>query len=119
MKKILNLTQHGASAEQVSEGVIEPSDKKEVQELLTFVGMPTMSEVFERAEKLAQIAADSGCDKAMIGGAPYLMAPLHMALNAKGITPLYAFSERECVEKKGEDGSIVKTTVFRHKGFVG
>ena len=50
----------------------------------------------------------------MIGGAPYLMAELEMALGWVGIIPLYAFSVRVSSEKDG-----VKTSVFRHLGFVG
>jgi hypothetical protein len=55
----------------------------------------------------------------MIGGAPYLMAPLEVALRAHGITPLYAFSVRESVEQTQPDGSVRKIAVFRHGGFVG
>jgi hypothetical protein len=55
----------------------------------------------------------------MIGGAPYLMAPLERALRRKRITPLYAFSERRSTEEKGNDGEIIKRTVFKHIGFVG
>lgn len=55
----------------------------------------------------------------MIGGAPYFMAPLETALEWRGIIPLYAFSKRECHEKRNPDGSVSKTMVFRHEGFVG
>ena len=54
----------------------------------------------------------------MIGGAPFLMSPLESALLNNGIEPVYAFSTRESVEKKLPDGSVQKTNIFKHKGFV-
>ena len=139
MNRILNLTQHTATPEQIAAGVVagEISDAQqtEVRALLTFDTLPTPVEVRRRAERLAQIAAsaftivDYGGDSglcanesfkfAMIGGAPYLMAPLEVALRAHGITPVYAFSVRESVDQVQPDGSVRKVAVFRHAGFVG
>ncbi|MHB0929605.1 MAG: hypothetical protein ACYC3W_12015, partial [Candidatus Nanopelagicales bacterium] len=55
---------------------------------------------------------------AMIGGAPFLMAPLEKALLSIGINPVFAFSERKSVEAHGADGTVTKTQVFKHVGFV-
>ena len=55
--------------------------------------------------------------KAMIGGAPYLMAELEKALWARGIEPAYSFSERKSVETE-KDGVVTKVNVFEHVGFV-
>ncbi len=46
------------------------------------------------------------------------MAPLADALRAQSVTPVYAFSRRESVERTGENGLVVKTAVFRHIGFI-
>jgi hypothetical protein len=139
MTRILNLTQHSPTPEQIAAGVVsgEISDAQqtEVRALLTFDTLPTPVEVRHRAERLAEIAAsaftivDYGGDSglcanelfkyAMIGGAPYLMAPLEVALRARGITPVYAFSVRESVDQVQPDGSVRKVAVFRHAGFVG
>jgi hypothetical protein len=139
MTRILNLTQHTPTPEQIAAGVVsgEISDalQTEVRALLTFDALPTPVEVRRRAERLADIAAsaftivDYGGDSglvanesfkfAMIGGAPYLMAPLEVALRARDITPLYAFSVRESVDQVQQDGSVRKVAVFRHAGFVG
>jgi hypothetical protein len=54
----------------------------------------------------------------MIGGAPYLMAPLERSLRSVGVYPVYAFSVRESVEQTAPDGTVRKTNVFRHAGFV-
>jgi len=118
MPKILNLTQHPATPEQVSAGVFEPQDKSEVQRLLTFDDLPSSEEVWDRARKLAQIARREGATSAMIGGAPYLMAPLEEELVQGGssVAPLYAFSVRKSVEKV-VDGQTVKASVFVHIGF--
>ena len=115
---ILNLTQHIATAEQVADGVVEPDDKKLVQVNLTFEEIPDPTQLAYCAGILAQIAQNSGAKKAMIGGAPYLMAPLEQALCAYGVSPVYSFTRRETVEEKLPDGGIKKTQVFRHAGWV-
>ena len=114
----LNLTQHQASAEQVAAGVVESAEKSAVQAVLTFDAIPSIEEIQQRALLLAAIAAQSGCKKAMIGGAPFFMSALESALKAQGIAPVYAFSQRESVETVKDDGSVVKSAVFRHVGFV-
>lgn len=117
--KIINLTQHAATAEQIAAGVFEPRPdcKARIIELLNFSSIPTMEEIFLRAEELADLA--QGADAAMIGGAPYLMAQLHQSLESADVLPLYAFSIRESVEETQPDGSVRKVNVFRHAGWVG
>lgn len=117
-KSIINLTQHVASVEQKSAGVVDPEDFDEVREILTFRSLPTQTEIKARAGALAEIAVESNCDSAMIDGVLYLMPALLQALRERGVTPLFAFSERESVEQVQPDGSVRKTAVFRHKGFV-
>jgi len=121
--RILNLTQHTASAEQVAAGVVEPENKELVQGLLTFDTMPTRADVVERAKKLAVVASyHRDCNDTstvMIGGAPFLMGALEEALTGAWLTPVYAFSVRESAENMSADGCVVKTNVFRHVGFVG
>jgi hypothetical protein len=70
MGKILNLTQHPASAEQLSAGVIDPSAKAKgrIGELLTFVSLPDAQEIARRATALSAVALDHGVESAMIGG---------------------------------------------------
>lgn len=124
---IINLTQHNATAEQLAAGVVDldVSQKAYVSNLLTFVGLPTMAEVKDRAATLAAfccIFADAEAAEgeevcAMIGGAPFLMAALESELKSSDIKPCYAFSERVSEEKE-VDGKIVKTNVFKHVGFV-
>lgn len=118
--KILNLTQHDATPEQIADGVVEPSElsKKGIQRLLTFTTLPTVDEVWERACALVYAAEMEGAEAAMIGGAPYLMAPLDQALRERGILPVYSFSERVSVETVASDGTVTKTSKFKHIGFV-
>ena len=113
---VINLTMHPASAEQADAGVVAGPPR--ARELLIFADLPSRGEVFARAKELAQIATESGCEAALIGGAPYLMRPLELCLAAKGVQALYAFSRRESVEKVEPDGSTTKVAVFRHLGFV-
>jgi hypothetical protein len=118
MNKILNLTQHAATPDQVSAGVVEPVEKAAVQALLTFEELPTVADIERRAVALARIAAFDGPEAVMMGGAPYFMAPLERALLAEGIRVLYAFSRRESVEEPDGSGGVKKTQVFRHAGFI-
>lgn len=118
--KILNLTQHQATPEQIAAGVVNVDQRGEatVKSMLTFHSIPNKEDMKARANTLAAIAEESGCVSAMIGGAPYFMAPLERALKDKGIQPLYAFSVRESVEETQPDGSVIKRNVFKHAGFV-
>jgi hypothetical protein len=133
---VFNLTQHPATPEQVAQGVIDPPQKikEELRQLLTFEELPTPKEVEDRAHRIVvqlknwldEIPFDPQTGepsiyipyKAMIGGAPFLMAPLEKALRESDFTPVYAFSLRVSEEKVNPDGSVVKTQVFKHLGFV-
>jgi hypothetical protein len=121
----LNLTQHVATLDQLSAGVVDisnPSEAKQVQNLLTFRELPTTRDVVKCAEELARLAAQLcqafECHQVLIGGAPFLMGPLERALRKLGIAAVYAFSYREVEEVTQQDGSVRKVAVFRHLGFV-
>ncbi len=113
---ILNLTQHIATAEQAA---VELADQRQqLLELLNFRQLPSRAELADRAARIAELAHNAGASSAMIGGAPYLMAPLELALRAAEVQPLYSFSQRESVEETLPDGSVRKMAVFRHLGYV-
>ncbi len=119
--KILNLTQHTATPEQLEAGVFEPKSKKRIQELLTFDSIPSKEQMELRARELALIAKQElgiTSKAVMIGGAPYFMSTLERVLKEEGFQVCYAFSKRECIEEKQSDGSVVKKTLFKHVGFV-
>lgn len=116
--KTLNLTQHTPTAEQVAASVVQPADAGAVKSLLTFTAAPAAEEIRQRADALAQIAVAEEAPVAMIGGAGYLMPALERALRARGIRPVHSFTERRSVEKTNEDGSVEKTAVFVHVGWV-
>ena len=121
---IINLTQHNASPEQLTAGVVDvPAElKAELTALLTLSTLPSKEELNEAAMKVAAMAVycTQGFDApaAMIGGAPFFMAPLEVALRHYGIKPLYSFSERVSEEKIEADGTVRKVNLFKHKGFV-
>jgi len=144
--RILNLTQHPASPEQREAGVYDlPETPQKWSEYtrdylsgwLTFPHPygpvreeeslpPTRDDVETHADVIAEMVLSIGhpndmdfrVTHVMIGGAPFLMAPLEKALRERGITPLYAFSRRESVEELLPDGSVRKTPVFHPLGFV-
>lgn len=128
---ILNLTQHAATDDQLEAGVVDlPADQqRELRQLLTFYTLPGLGELKDRAMKVAQLAlrffdaqgVETGNYRnkpvAMIGGAPFFMATLEWALLGEYIQPVYAFSQRVCVETQTESG-VIKTSEFQHMGFV-
>ncbi len=120
---IVNLTQHPATPDQIAAGVVEFDEtaKEELIQTLTFDGPPTSQDIVRKARFIARLVRDV-CGKhihrAMIGGAPYFMAELEKALLDVGISPCYAFSKRESIEEIAPDGSVKKTAVFKHAGFV-
>lgn len=122
---ILNLTQHPATTEQINAGVVDlpPHLRGQLTTLLTFDTLPTKEQIEIAAAQIATLAHGQCPEKfrpqAMIGGAPWLMAPLEAALaEGQGILPIYAFSRRESVEQFQPDGSVKKINIFKHAGFV-
>lgn len=129
MTPILNLTQHLATDDQQNAGVVDlpATDRQRLQALLTFDETPTPAEIETRAAQIAELALHNGLggddddplpNQAMIGGAPFLMSALEASLRLRAIAPLYAFSRREVIETPQPDGSVTKTTLFHHLGFV-
>lgn len=129
MRKVINLTQHAPTPEQIEAGVVpnSPEIQKTVSALLTFETLPSRDQIWSQAKDLAILArgiAESmeanfkGPVPVMIGGAPYLMMTLENQLSLRGMEAVFAFSARESVETHNADGSVSKTMVFRHKGFV-
>lgn len=118
MTTIINLTQHTATAEQVTAGVVEPANKAEIQNLLTFDEIPSKAEMRKRALALLNICREHGYSTVMLGGAPFFMGLLQDVLKLNGFKPVYAFSVRQSVDEVQADGSVVKRAVFKHAGFV-
>jgi hypothetical protein len=124
MEIILNLTQHLATKEQKAAGVIDLPEKEraELCKLLTFNTLEETKEKIDRANKIREIIINlpyyADIDKAMIGGALFFMRELENALWYERIEPVYAFTEREVIETQNADGTVTKTAVFKHKGFV-
>ena len=118
MAKIFNLTQHNPTPAQAVEGVQAPLEG--AKELLNFETLPTQGDVLGRAAKLASLVASVGSqgDRVMVGGAPYLMGALVENLKELGFCPVFSFTERRSVEKTNPDGSVTKTAVFEHVGWV-
>jgi hypothetical protein len=122
--RILNFTQHDATAEQVAAGVVEPEsgDKEKIQRGITFEALPSPSDLRLRATVCAHLArelmAKYDCDAVIIGGAPFFMSHLENALRSFRVRFCYAFSRREAEEQIQPDGSVKKIHVFKHVGFI-
>jgi excisionase family DNA binding protein len=124
VRRILNFTQHTPTEEQVSAGVVEPepADKERIQSLLTFDELPTPRELRQRATECGVQASvllkKYECDAILVGGAPFFMSVLESALRSFGVPFCYAFSKRVTQEESLADGSVRKTHVFKHAGFI-
>lgn len=120
--KIVNLTQHNFTQDQLkdieSRGLKVIEADQSFKTLLNFETLPTTEVIKDKAYNLAKIAYEAGASYAMIGGAPYLMAPLEKSLFDNGIKPLYAFSVRSSVDRPKEDGMVEKLSIFKHLGFI-
>ena len=119
---ILNLTQHKVTQDQLSAGVVDMAidNQKLLQALLTFDDMPDENILRSRAYHIATLVKNhyQNFSHAMIGGAPFFMRYLESALRTVEVKPLYAFSKRITVETVQPDGQTVKTSIFKHEGFV-
>ena len=119
--KVINLTQHTPTMSQAAEVafVTLPDDvRAQVLALITFAPAEVNYETLRyRADTLAQIAANSGADVAMLGGAPFFQSFLENALLAQGVGFCYALSERVARDEIQADGSVRKVSVFEHAGF--
>ena len=121
---ILNLTQHSASPEQLSAGVVDlsPWVTDIVRSLLTVPAADLLApdahaKLAVRARGLRLVLDNEddsmGCE-VMIGGLPALMHHLVHDLYNHRYRPLYAVSDR--VSRDGPDGT--KVSVFAHLGFI-
>ena len=117
MKRIVNLTQHPVTPEQAAAGVVDVEDRQRLCEFLTFAEPPTVSGIHNRAESIVTLITGR-IHYAMIGGAPYLMSALEKCLLRHEIHPLYSFSQRISQERILADGTVEKSSVFKHSGFV-
>lgn len=123
---IINLTQHELTPEQREFIDIECHvDRQKVKDLLTFTKLPTREEIVYKALDLAAIVEniidqDEHVDLflVLIGGAPYLMKPLIEELKRLEVIPVFSYTDRVSVETMQPDGSVVKTQVFKHLGYV-
>lgn len=122
MKKIINLTQHQFTIDQLqdieSRGLEVVEVDQSFKSLLNFEALPDTQTIWEKATTLSQIAKEAGASFAMIGGAPYFMSLLEKRLFDNGVKPLYVFSVRSSVERPKEDGTVEKLSVFKHLGFI-
>ena len=119
MEPVFNLTQHDPTPSQLEAGVCpRPVEiKAQIGKMLTVVGIPTKAQLVERASALADMAEQSGCSDAMIGGAGPLMRLLVKELGRRGIIPLESFSERVSVDVPKPDGTVIKQLTFVHTGW--
>ena len=121
---MLNLTQHALTAEQWRDGAVEPDQemKAEIQKLITFDRsvMTEAGQIEERAKALVALIRKEYplLNKAMVGGALYFMPALVRELKAVGIQPYFSYTDRVSTDVHNADGSVTKTLVFKHLGWV-
>ena len=117
MNAIHNLTMHAATTEQQEQGVVDLAGERlaALKQYLNIETLPSKEELLGRCQKIRSlIPVDT--THVMIGGQPALQTYLVQVLKDAGITPGFAFTQRESVEKITPEG-VIKTNVFRHVGF--
>ena len=122
---IINVTQHSVTNDQINDlenkfkeiAILNPGGDM-FRNSLTFTNMPSKEELSKVAKKIANDAFTMGASYAIVAGAPYLMAHLEKEFFRLNIVPLYSFSERVSQEIKEPDGSVRKTNIFKHVGFI-
>jgi hypothetical protein len=119
--KFLEATGESLGYQAECEGI----DAQWLAEMLTFDKVPLVVDRIARAKELVRgvILSLGGYDpkrgqKVMIGGAPFFMGILEKVLVCYGFIPVYAFSTRESVEVLQKDGTLRKSSVFKHVDFV-
>lgn len=120
---ILNLTQHAATPSQIKAGVVDLStaDRKALSALLTFVALPTDDDLAARAADITAFAVShqlDGPQVVMVGCASWFAVPLITTLSAAGFKAVQSFSARNVVDTHMPDGTVTKTVVFDHLGFI-
>lgn len=121
---MLNLTQHVITVEQLRDGAVEPDPemKAEIQKLITFDRsvMEHPEQIWNRAKALVSLIKREYplLNKAMVGGALYFMPALVRELKEVGIQPYFSYTDRVSTETHNPDGSVTKTLVFKHLGWV-
>ena len=121
---ILNFTQHKATTDQIAAGVFDAPEEFQVAiaKVLTFDELPTTEEINQHAHDAVEIAYAIHdvviFDTVIIGGAPFFIPALADRLDRAGFAVCFAFSKRESVDVQQPDGSVRKTAVFKHDGFV-
>lgn len=119
MKKMLNLSNHTLTQEQVKEindmgyEIVEltPEDKKIWGQLNPTNYVEETCRIVEDDETRYKV---EGYHIAVF---PPAVVVANSIANGLGLPSYYAYSERQSVEEKQSDGSIKKTNVFKHKGF--
>lgn len=129
--RVINLTQHTFSQEQLAEfkaagvkdeNIIDTND--EIKALITFNGDIDVEIIRERANNVRDYVKkfldydNNVVGYALTGGAPFFQAAVNEACRINGFVAMASYSERVSQERVQADGTIVKSSVFKHKGFV-
>lgn len=105
--KVLSLVQKKLDPEVVAMGVDNFPDRVELLAQLTFHKNPSLDELENRADTVADMAKkvcdQLGYTQVLVGGAPYLAPMLVHSLIERGLEPVFLFLEREfsAVTNKG------------------
>ena len=119
--EILNLTGVKATAEQIADGVIDPTDedREKIWKLLyDFKTTPRWMELNARAMDIAKIAKPYKTKMVMLEAPTFFVHELTSTIEFLGMCPIYAFTRQEVVKKTRPDGSVWEQTITRHLGWV-
>ena len=97
--RILNLTGTVSTPEQRAQGVVDPCEemRAECARLLAFRFAPDGAEIRIAAEGIRTMAVSMGADRALIGGAPFMVPYLQFLLRESNIEVMFAFGGSDFV----------------------
>jgi hypothetical protein len=106
--RIINLTSNPIQPEK---SCLESESHVHVIELLTFNKLPTMRDIFARAQALAHIAIMENAEAALIEGPAFLLYSLEQALFQRAVQPLYSFNGQIDCYVRASEKSYTRTFV--------
>lgn len=116
MKKILVLLNHPLTAEQlaeIKEMGYEPEYLKDDEKRSW--GNITPDNMIDVVDSI--FINHHSVSAAIIAGQPAATVYAVNVFNSNSLPCFYAYSVRESVERTEADGSVIKQSIFRHKGF--
>jgi phosphoribosylamine-glycine ligase len=117
----INISNHSVSTwsqKQIEEAMsLGHGNPIDVEDTTNVSSKSSSQDIVEQAKRIVSVAMKQGCMAAMVQGENVLTTIIVFLLTKNNIPCYAAVSERNTVEKRMENGDVVKTAVFVFSGF--